>query len=317
MIAVAVTASKARYARWPSRRGCKAGSGTLASVTAARITAAAAIVALVVLGGVIRVRAWGPVGHHIVARLAEPRLTPAAHAAVEALLGKDGFVNASTWADDIRKGHPETYNWHFVDIPIARTTYQADRDCPPSDRGDCVIAELVRAQRTLRDGSLGSDVRGEALKFLIHFVSDLHQPLHAIDNADRGGNDTRVLMADGRLSNLHAIWDSFLVQSRGLDEAAYAALLQRDMEQHPVDPGPIDFVKWAEEAHQVALDVTYAFPEFVPGVPPKEPVRLTEAYFRRSLLTVDRQLELAAVRLAVVINDALGRATPGVNFGSN
>jgi len=264
-----------------------------------------AIAVLVPLGGGSGVRAWGPVGHHIVALVVEPRLAPPARAAVETLLGKDGFVAASTWADDIRKGHPETYNWHFVDIPVGKTSYQADRDCPATERGDCVIAELVRAQRTLRDVSVGSDVRAEALKFLIHFVSDLHQPLHAIDNADRGGNDTRVLMDDGRLSNLHAIWDSFLIQSRGLDETAYAAMLRRDLEQHPIDPGPIDFVKWAEDAHRMAVDVVYAFPEFTPGAPPKEPVRLGDAYFRRSLVTVDRQLELAGVRLAAVLNDAL------------
>jgi hypothetical protein len=271
----------------------------------ARTTVALTLTAVVLLAGGPRVRAWGPIGHHIVARLAERRLTPAARAAVESRLGKDEFVTASTWADDIRKGHPETYNWHFVDIPVARNTYDAARDCPPSDRGDCVIAELVRAQRSLRDASLGSDVRAESLKFLIHFVSDLHQPLHAIDNADRGGNDTRVLMADGRVSNLHAIWDSFLIQSRGLDEAAYAAVLQRDMEQHPIDPGPVDFVKWAEEAHSVALEVTCGFPEFTPGVPPKEPIKLNDAYFRRALVTVDHQLELAAVRLAAVLNEAL------------
>jgi hypothetical protein len=270
-----------------------------------RTSLAATLVAVVLLSGAIRVRAWGPVGHHIVALLAEPRLTPAARGQVEALLGKDGFVPASTWADDIRKGHPETYNWHFVDIPIDKPTYQPNRDCPPTEKGDCVIAELVRAQRLLRDPAAATDVRAEALKFVIHFVSDLHQPLHAIDNADRGGNDTRVLMADGRLSNLHAIWDSFLIQSRGLDEAGYAAMLRRDLDQHPLDPGPIDFVKWAEEAHKVAADVIYNFPEFSPGAPPKEPIRLGDAYFRRAAPAVDRQLELAAVRLAAVINDAL------------
>jgi hypothetical protein len=272
----------------------------------ARTRIAAALVAAVVLGGAIGVRAWGPPGHHIVALLAESRLTPAVRAQVEALLGKDGFVPASTWADDIRKAHPETYNWHFVDIPIDKPTYQANRDCPATERGDCVIAELVRAQSALRNSAAATDVRAEALRFVIHFVSDLHQPLHAIDNADRGGNDTRVLMADGRLSNLHAIWDSFLIQSRGLDEAGYAAMLKRELDQHPLEPGPIDFVKWAEEAHRVAVDVVYAFPEFTPGVPPKEPIRLGDAYFRRAAPAVDRQLELAAVRLAAVLNDAFG-----------
>jgi nuclease S1 len=270
-----------------------------------RLAAALLVVALLGAGG--RLGAWGPQGHHIVALLAESRLTPAAYQAVDALLGRDGFVAAATWADDIRKARPETYNWHFVDIPIDKATYQAERDCPATEKGDCVIAELTRARNVLRNASAPSDQRGEALKFVIHFVSDLHQPLHAIDNADRGGNDTRVLMADGRSSNLHAIWDSFLIQSRGLDEPAYVAMLTRDMEQHPLDPGPIDFVKWAEAAHQVALDAIYAFPEFTPGTPPKEPVRLSDAYFRRAAPAVDRQLELAAVRLAAVVNDALNR----------
>lgn len=248
--------------------------------------------------------AWGLEGHHVIAVLAERRLTPAARQAVANLLGDTGFVAASTWADDVRADHPETSNWHFVNIPVRETRYVAARDCRPSDRGDCVVEELRRTQAVLRDRTAGRAAKAEALKFAIHFVSDLHQPLHAIDNVDRGGNDTRFFAADGSVSSLHALWDSGLIEARGLDETAYVARLARDLELHPIDPGPVDVVAWAEDSHRTALEAAYGFAEFTPGSPPAAPIRLTPDYLARASRIVDRQLQLAAVHLAAFLNDA-------------
>src|SRR6185369_14238028 len=79
--------------------------------------------------------AWGGVGHHVVARIALSRLTPATQQAVTSILGTEDFVLSATWADEVRSARPESYNWHFVDIPYAETKYDAARDCPATERG--------------------------------------------------------------------------------------------------------------------------------------------------------------------------------------
>src|SRR6187431_287238 len=145
------------------------------------------------------VSAWGAVGHRVVARIAWALMTPTARSQATALLevqpdlipkaGQDAFVAAGTWADEVRSTRPESYNWHFVDIPVDQPSYDAKRDCPPTEKGDCVIAEIARAQVELVESGRSIPLKGEALKFLIHFVGDLHQPLHSVDNHDRGGND--------------------------------------------------------------------------------------------------------------------------------
>ena len=98
-------------------------------------------------------------------------------------------------------------------------------------RFDCIIAELTRAQHAIGDTTLSKEQRGNALKFLIHFVGDLHQPLHAIDNHDKGGNDVHVTIGGRRTTNLHSVWDSVIINSRGRGEEAYANFLIEDLKQ--------------------------------------------------------------------------------------
>jgi hypothetical protein len=149
--------------------------------------------------------AWGAEGHEIVALIAARELSPSARAQVAHLLGSTAMmVHESNWADEIRDQRPETGPWHYVDIPLRAPGYDARRDCP--DR-DCVVAQIENDQRILANRKLGDGVRAEALRFLIHFIADVHQPLHAGDNEDRGGNQVRVVMGRER-ANLHRIWDA-------------------------------------------------------------------------------------------------------------
>ena len=170
--------------------------------------------------------AWGAVGHRVVARIAWAWLTPAAGPRPRrcSAAGVDAVsVAAATWADEVRSARPETYNWHFVDIPSASRDTTPTRDCPATEKGDCVIAEIARARVDLVDARRTSALKAEALKFLIHFVGDLHQPLHAIDNHDRGGNDVSVNALrgeEGRATNLHAAWDTGLINLSTETEAA-------------------------------------------------------------------------------------------------
>lgn len=257
--------------------------------------------------------AWGATGHHIIARIALGLLSPEALQETRALLGGDEqFVALSTWADSIRRDHPETANWHFVDIPYGEAHYSAERDCRPADGGDCVIAEIERAQAALADVHRPRPEREDALKYLIHFVGDFHQPLHNIGNLDRGGNDVHIAAVEGvdlgsRTSNLHSVWDSMVIEQRGMDEAAYTAYLMEDLKAHPVEVDKVDLVGWSEQAHALAEQFAYSYAGFSSAGPPAAPIALDRAYMQRARPVVDRQLQLAGARLAAVLNQCLGR----------
>ena len=274
-----------------------------------RRLAAIVLTALTVAAATGRPAAWGPDGHRIVARIALAHLTPQARQQVDWLLDGEtqDFVEASNWADRVRPDRPETYNWHFVDVPYGIDRYDPARDCPASDRGDCVLAALDRFSRMLADRSASRLDRAEALKFIIHFVGDLHQPLHAITNNDRGGNDVPVDVGGDEPSNLHAVWDRAIVARRELSNEAYASRLLDELARAPMAPGPVDPRAWALESHARAEAVVYQYPEFVKGTPPTAPIRLTEAYWQRAAAVVDEQLKLGGVRLAAMLNTTLAR----------
>jgi hypothetical protein len=118
--------------------------------------------------------AWGNVGHRVIALIAADKLSTAARAEVSDLLGDDarhGMEEVSTWADEIQPDRAETRPWHYVNIEISTNGYDAARDC---SGGNCVVAQVGKDQRILADQQLAKPVRAEALRFLIHFVGDLH-----------------------------------------------------------------------------------------------------------------------------------------------
>src|SRR5262245_20991571 len=139
------------------------------------------------------VLAWGQEGHAIVAEIAQRHLSPKARARVAEILGVGvSLASISTWADDARSSRPKTYNWHFVDIPLDIRTYDAARDCKMvPEKGDCVVAAVARLRRELAARGTPPMARREALKFLVHFIGDLHQPLHTLLE-EHGGNGRKV-----------------------------------------------------------------------------------------------------------------------------
>jgi len=261
----------------------------------------------------IRLSAWGAQGHHIVARIAWAMMTPAARDHAVALLGggMDAFVASATWADEVRAARPGSSNWHFVDIPVTAAHYDAKRDCPPTEKGDCVIAAIARARAELVEPGRSTELKGEALKFLVHFIGDLHQPLHAIDNHDRGGNDVRVVALrgeDGRATNLHAAWDTGLINLSAETESARAQRLIVDLASHPVDV-TVDVVKWAEESHDLGLRLVYRYPGFSPAGPGAAAITLDDAYRSTAATTIDRQLQSGGARLGALLNSLIGQAS--------
>ena len=253
------------------------------------VLAAAVIAAVTALSSIPRtVSAWGCDGHHIVALIAQKHLQGSDAAAAAKLLtehpiepslkrfcnakGLDAFVDAATWADDHRNEHPETGPWHFLDIPRGVSDDNVGQHCPPEG---CITKALKTQVEILNNPQEAGAKRADALRFVIHFAGDIHQPLHIITNNDRGGNCIPVTFfgkkpaltnaEKGSFSpNLHAVWDTDLIRRmpKGTDAAAVTKLaddLQAEFKgkQASWKSAGSDFDVWARESHRLAESKGY------------------------------------------------------------
>ena len=195
--------------------------------------------------------AWGPQGHRVIARVASERLTPEARAAIRGLLHPDDtLADIADWAD--HEGHevyPGSAPWHFVNISIHDAHYADGRD---ADRPTNVVHQIAHYRAILKDQSQPKATRSRALLFLVHFVADVHQPLHVGDNRDRGGNQTQVqFLGDG--TNLHQLWDSGLIRQVGGSDRVWVSRLERAItpETYRAWSGGTP-ATWADESLQAA-----------------------------------------------------------------
>lgn len=242
--------------------------------------------------------AWGPEGHDLVARIAEAQLTPAVHARVVAILGPGAtMASVSSWADQIRRGRPETAPWHYIDIPITQAHLDMARDCP---KGDCVIAKIADFRKILADPATPPPARREALLFLIHFIGDMHQPLHCSDNHDKGGNDVHVQFFD-RPANLHSVWDGFLLNRMGSEDQLFP-LLSAESARHKKKFAKGTVEDWAEQSHKAAVKIVYGK---LPNAAQGQTAALDARYETAADPLIRLQIERAGARLAHVLNEAL------------
>lgn len=244
-------------------------------------------------------RAWGPDGHRIVADLAQRHLSPAAEAQVEQLLAPEHtrrLADVANWADDIQDDPSQQALWkatralHYINLRDRDCDYQPPRDCRD---GRCVVQGLAHYVAVLGDRGQDATARREALKFVVHFVGDVHQPLHAGYRDDKGGNLYQVQF-QGRGSNLHRVWDSGMLRSRGLDWQDYA---QRLDARGPVALSPATrapFAAWAEESCRLSRDI---YPDGH---------TVDAAYVQAELPLAERRLREAGQRLAELLNRTLG-----------
>jgi hypothetical protein len=291
--------------------------------------------------------AWGCRGHETVAALAEKHLTPQAKQALLALLtanpidpqlkrycgqrGLDPFVDSSTWADDERSRDPATAPWHFIDIPLSATQGSAQAFC---GAGGCVTQAIADQLAILKDKNAPGAKRAAALRFIIHFVGDLHQPLHGSTNSDRGGNCVPVkyftrnphLRNNSYIPNLHHVWDTEIPESQmlGADPAEFADTLDDAFESSFAawQQGGMQLDAWAWESHDHAAETAYgAFSKPV-AIEPDVPVNacsddnniaqrmlhkhlvIGPAYRDQAASVVEERLAQAGIRLAMILNDA-------------
>jgi nuclease S1 len=261
-----------------------------------RVTSAVALVCCI---AVASVETWGPQGHRLVAMVAANHLTPAARQNVRSLLGHQTLADVAVWADAYVADHRETAPWHYVNIPANGSAYVSSRDCP---RGDCVVDRIRDNHARLADRSLGQSARAMALRFVVHFVGDLHQPFHAI-GVERGGNGIPIAVfgsstcgrGDPSRSscNLHGLWDSELIGHRRLRDGAYAAELERRIKTRRLAASG-SAAGWAMESNALARAA------MLPAGG-----EAGEAYYRAHIATIDERLALGGLRLAQLLNDAL------------
>jgi hypothetical protein len=294
--------------------------------------------------------AWGCKGHQIVALVAELHLNPDARAMVKEILdaapidstlnrycgqtGLEAFADSSTWADDERNIRPETAPWHYLDIPRGAAKADISKFCPPAE--GCITSAIGAQLGILRDTTASARTRGDALRYLIHFVGDLHQPLHLSSNDDRGGNcvpitffgrepiQTNPQKEDYR-PNLHSVWDTEIVErfSRGQTPQQSADALESKFQasRSAWRSEPISVGAWAWESHQIAEETVYGRLPTKIGIEAPQPVstcaddnhistrmlalheQVDEKYQAAAEPVVQQQLVKAGIRLAMLLNN--------------
>lgn len=292
-------------------------------------TTALALIACVMAFATSHARAWGGQGHRLVGLIAAERLTPVARQQVAHLLDGQSLADVSSWADTITADQVQTSWWHYLNIPPDAAGYDRDRDCPRQpnasvgSRGDrwrdCVVDRIGYWEQRLGDVTLDRADRAIALKFVVHFIGDLHQPFHAL-GVGRGGNDVRVRVfgeancgpstplgavlsppkggKDAQKPtpcNLHSVWDGRLIAHRNLDDRAYMDLLRKLVAARSLgSASPGRPAEWAEQSWKLAKEALVT-----PGT------NIDEAYFTRHIRVIDERMALGGVRLAAVLNRAL------------
>jgi nuclease S1 len=315
-----------------------------------RIALLAGALALLMLTAPVA-NAWGCKGHQTVAAIAEKHMTPEARQMVQKLLGDnaidpklkrwcgnattDPMVDASTWPDDVRNER-KNGPWHYIDIPRGKHKGELDEYCGAEG---CVTRAIAEQRAILKDKSADSVKRAEAIRYLVHFVGDLHQPLHAINNADNGGNCVALKYfrhdplpnaihpeREDYSPNLHQIWDTEIVErdmeisnplryADELDEKFHA-------ERAAWEAAGIHVDNWAWESHERAETAVYdALPEKM-GIEPdlklkscaennhmgkrmfEKHLAVGEVYQNNGAKVAEMSLAEAGVRLAMILNDA-------------
>jgi desulfoferrodoxin (superoxide reductase-like protein) len=296
---------------------------------------------------------WGCSGHEIVALIAERQLNANAAQQVQSLLQNSTLYQSgkprrfcgatelglmayyATWADDFRGIQPDTGDWHFWDVPLNSNSTPVITDF--CDKG-CVVKAL-QDQIAILKSNAPKPQKAKALAFVIHFMGDLHQPLHIVSNNDRGGNcvpaaffgKSATISADGKATpNLHGLWDTEIPeklgrirkQTRDGDLSDFADTLMGEFEDQVPDwqNEDVDFLAWAMESHEHAVKVSYG--KLPHHVTPEDPVNVTtcrddnnvvqrmadlhesvsKKYMNSAGPVVEEQLAKAGTRLAMVLN---------------
>lgn len=277
------------------------------------------VIALLCLGVVSTAFAWSRLGHGLVGELAERHLDPVAKAEVARLLAGEPdptLGGVASWADDLRNTDPErfkaTSRWHYINAKGGGCAFDLARDCPD---GNCVVGAIEKQRAILADRSQPLDARRDALKFIVHLVGDAHQPMHAGNRTDSGGNGYQISLrtpiqpeayarekyVDGVMgTNLHSIWDYYVLADEGLGLQDYANRLDRQPWPPFPAPSKVDFMPlaWAGESCRL-IDARGIYPA-------NDEHKMDSAYLDAMRPLAEQRVRQAAWRLAQLLNQTIG-----------
>jgi hypothetical protein len=277
---------------------------------------------------------WGNEGHHAAGLVAQTQLSSRAKKAVKSLVGKSTLRDLATCADEVRthernpsfvlsavcgKVFPSpqptgTANWHFIDLDVK----SADPDDTAMDafcNTDCVVAKIISFHSVLSDKTASGPLRAQALAFLVHFVGDVHQPLHAAQrDQDRGGNLVTVGLVTSPGSprkvvheNLHAVWDTGIIQLMAADEQGLVGIMTTQIaaaRKETVPPQIAAWVhSWAKESEDLARSQVYK--DNNQDIDASSKPELSQNYEKNAEGVISDQIARAGFRLATLINLAL------------
>ena len=261
----------------------------------------------------------------MVGEIAERYLNPKAQSRVLELLEADRLADGKTsgrrtlgevanWADEIKDTDwgKRRGSWHYDDVPLCETA-EYSKYCR---NGRCASAQLARQIEILGNERARPGQRNEALKWVVHLMGDVHQPLHAANRGDRGGNRVRVSFFGERDNppygtlNLHAVWDVSIVRRLVADrggERAIASAPIPDGDRSAWEKGSIS--AWIGESHRIARDAVYPLLPVAASCSNRivDVVAIGQAYYAKAAPVIEIQIRRAGVRLARVLNETLGR----------
>lgn len=246
--------------------------------------------------------AWGQTGHRITGEIAERYLNPASKAAIMEILPREGLAEASTYADEMRS-NPSTFwrktasPWHYVSVPVGKHYHEVGAP----EQGDAVTA-LATFSNTLKNPNATAEEKALALRFVVHIIGDLHQPLHAGNGTDRGGNDVKVKFF-WQDSNLHRVWDSEMLDQRDLSFTEWANWLDQKITPeniaawHSTNPE-----QWIKESTEIR-DTIY----------PEDPDNMSWDYLYQNLPIAKQRLQMAGIRIALYLNQVFDESIDAQN----
>ncbi len=236
---------------------------------------------------------WGNTGHRTTGEIAEQHLTKKTKRAIDKILHGYSLAYVSTYADEIKSDnkYDKYYTWHYVNFPFD-TSYEAH---PKSEKGDLVIG-IQKCINVLKDDTVSREDKEFYLKMLVHFVGDLHQPLHVGKAEDRGGNDFKVQWFY-KDTNLHSVWDSKMIDGYNMSYTELANNSRKLSKEQikAIQNGTV--LDWVQESRNLCLEI-YESAE------PEENLRYRYSY--NYMDTLRMQLQKGGIRLASILNEIFG-----------
>jgi hypothetical protein len=250
------------------------------------------IIAVCIVIGLV---SWGHTGHSVIGRIAADHLSDKAKADVAALLGGETLADVASWADENRDR--STASWHFINVELGLPFAEFKAAV---ERKEDVYTALVKQEGILVDEKANREDRVTALKYIVHFVGDIHQPMHVSRAEDKGGNTIQVRY-DGKGTNLHSLWDTKMLEHAGLSEVQLAKQIDKATPQQVLKWQKDAQIDWAWESYQISSRLY--------GEIEKNGTNIDDAYYKAHLPIVEDRLEKAGIRLAGILNSIFAKTT--------